>query len=414
MKDSQPLARQHVGRIALGQFALDVVDEVGRVVVLDEDLARMQRLDSGAVVGGLADIAIGEHQAQHFIAPLLGELRMMQRVEAVGRAYHPGDRRHLADRQIARFLGEVELGGLPHAVDSLLAALPEVDVVDVVFQDLVLGILALGDIRHQDLLDLAPPVALAGQEKILHQLLGQGRAALAHAMRGEVHPGGFDDTDQVDAVMLVEAMVLGGEDRVDQRGRNLRKRYQAALLPATLENSAYQLRLELGREQRLAIERVAHREHRVARPQGHFDRFAREVGIGIGEAVQENGQPMLVFIERVLAARRDLAGSDAMVVKARQALEEAEVVEALARIDEAGIRVDARGDIPALAGKPRDDFVLQCVVVAQEFVDQRRQGEEQDRRDAEQDYFERAFHRRQYRSAPRAFAPGAYSRPRIA
>ena len=51
--------------------------------------------------------------------------------------------------------------------------------------------------------------------------------------------------------------------------------------------------------------------------------------------MQEHGQPMLLFIERILAARRDLAGGDAMVVQARQALEEAEVVEALARIDEA-------------------------------------------------------------------------------
>ena len=197
---------------------------------------------------------------------------------------------------------------------------------------------------------------------------------------GEVDPGGLDDTYQVDAVMLVEAMVLGGEDRVDEGGRNLRERHQAALLPATLENAADQLRLELRREERLAAERIAHREHRVVRPQGHFDRLARELGIGIGEAVQENGQPMLPFIERVLAARGDLARGDAMVVQARQALEEAEVVEALARIDEAGIRVDARGDIPALAGEARDDFVLQRVVVAQELVDRRRQGEEQDRR----------------------------------
>ena len=102
-----------------------------------------------------------------------------------------------------------------------------------------------------------------------------------------------------------------------------------------LENSADQFRLELHRVERLAVQRIAHREHRVVRPQGHFDRLAREIAIGIGEAVQENGQPMLLFIERILAARSDLARGDAMVVQARQALEEAEVVEALARIDEA-------------------------------------------------------------------------------
>ena len=72
------------------------------------------------------------------------------------------------------------------------------------------------------------------------------------------------------------------------------------------------------------------------------------------------------------------------------------------------------GIFQRLPEKPRDDFVLQRVVVAQELVDQRRQREEQDRRGAEQDYFERAFHRRQESSAVCAFAPGAYPPPRIA
>ena len=218
-----------------------------------------------AVVGGLADVAVGEHQAQHLVAPLLGEPRMMQRVEAIGRADHAGDRRHLADRQVARLLGKVEFGGLPDAVDSLLAALPEVDIVDVVFQDLVLGIPALGDVRHQHFLDLALPVALAGQKEVLHQLLGQRRAALAHVARREVDPGGLDDADQIDAVMLVKAMVLGGEDRVDEAGRNLRERHQAALLPVALEDSADQFRLEFDRVERFARPRIAHREHRVRR-----------------------------------------------------------------------------------------------------------------------------------------------------
>src|ERR1700724_1936434 len=119
------------------------------------------------------------------------------------------------------------------------------------------------------------------------------------------------------------------------------------------------------------------------RAQGHFDRLTRELVVGIGKAVKENGQPVFFFIQRILAARGDLAGSDTMVVQAREALEEAEIVEALARIDEAGIRIDARRGVPALAGKTRDDFNLQRVVVTEEFVDRWRQGEQQDRADRE-------------------------------
>ena len=102
--------------------------------------------------------------------------------------------------------------------------------------------------------------------------------------------------------MFVKAMVLGGEDRVDEAGRNLRERDQAALLPAALENSADQFRLEFHRVERFAAQRIAHREHRVMRSQGHFDRLTRKVVIGVGEAVQEYGQPMLLFVERILAA----------------------------------------------------------------------------------------------------------------
>ena len=83
----------------------------------------------------------------------------------------------------------------------------------------------------QHLLDLAPPIALAGQEEILHQLLRKRRSPLQHMTGRQVYPCRLDDTDQVDAVMLVEAMILGGEHRVDQRRRHFAQRHQAPLLP---------------------------------------------------------------------------------------------------------------------------------------------------------------------------------------
>ncbi len=49
-ENSQSLAGQHLGRITLGQFMFDVVDEERRVVVFGEDFTRAQRLGDRDVV----------------------------------------------------------------------------------------------------------------------------------------------------------------------------------------------------------------------------------------------------------------------------------------------------------------------------------------------------------------------------
>src|SRR5262249_24999660 len=155
---------------------------------------------------------------------------------------------------------------------------------------------------------------------------------------------------------------------IDKGGRNLIQRYQAALLPGALKNSTDELGLELHRIELLAAQRIAHRDHRVARPERKLDRLAGEVGVGIGEAVGENDQTVSLFIQRIFAAHIDLPGRDAMVVQTRETLEKPQVVQALTGIDEAGIGIDTRGDIPALARKARNDFVLQRVIVTEKLI----------------------------------------------
>ena len=125
--------------------------------------------------------------------------------------------------------------------------------------------------------------------------------------------------------MLVEAMILGGEDRVDHRRRNLAETHQPALLPFALEDAADQFGLELDREDRFVRHRIAHRIDRIAL-EIELDEFAAEVAVRIREAVQKDVELAALLVEAVLAARRDLAGIDGMVVQAREPLEESQVL----------------------------------------------------------------------------------------
>ncbi len=189
---------------------------------------------------------------------------MMQGIEPVGRADQTSDSSHFANSQIARLFREVVLTCFPDAVYTFLSALAQVDIVNIVLQDFVLGIIALRDVRHHRFLELALVAALARQEKILHQLLRERRSALAHVARMEIDVRGLDGADDVDAVMLVEAMIFCGEDRVDHRWRNLAEAHQPALFPFTFEDAADQFGFQLDRENWFVRHRIGHRLDRVA------------------------------------------------------------------------------------------------------------------------------------------------------
>ena len=78
-EDAQTLAAQHLRRIALGEFLLDEIDEVGRVVAFGIDLARPQRFADGGIVRAFADVTILEHRGQHLVAPQPRGVGMVQR-----------------------------------------------------------------------------------------------------------------------------------------------------------------------------------------------------------------------------------------------------------------------------------------------------------------------------------------------
>jgi hypothetical protein len=81
---------------------------------------------------------------------------------------------------------------------------------------------------EQRLLDFAPQRAFGRQEQVLGELLGERRAALDGAPGAQVGPRGAGDPPKIEAEVLVEAAVLGGDDGEREFRRQLRERDRLA------------------------------------------------------------------------------------------------------------------------------------------------------------------------------------------
>ena len=89
-------------------------------------------------------------------------------------------------------------------------------------------------IGEEGFLDLALDGALVGQEQVLGELLRQAGAALHDRIGAHVFRHGAHEAEEVDAVMLEEAAVLGGEHRLDDVVGHLVDRDRFALDDAAL------------------------------------------------------------------------------------------------------------------------------------------------------------------------------------
>ena len=164
--------------VAVRELFLHELDEVRRLGCVERAGLHHQRRLLRACPLGVGDEARILHRAQHHGAPLLGALGMTERVVGVGRLDHAGEQRRFLERQVGHVLAEVRVRRLAHAVDAERADLTEVDLVQVQLEDLLLGGMALEDEGDERLLHLALHGALRREEEVLHQLLGDGAAAL--------------------------------------------------------------------------------------------------------------------------------------------------------------------------------------------------------------------------------------------
>ena len=111
-------------------------------------------------------------------------------------------------------------------------------------------------------------------------------------------------------MMLVKAMVLGGQDRVDEGGRNLAERHQPALLPVALEDAAEQLGLELDRVRSVLRASARPGSTRWCRSgeTSISTNWPPKLLVRIGEVVQEDDRACRVSaIVAVFAAAGDFA-----------------------------------------------------------------------------------------------------------
>ncbi len=161
---------------------------------------------------------------------------MIDRVVGLRGGEDARERRRLKECEIAPPHAEVGLRG---GFDPI-RAVAEVHGIEVLRQDLVLRERALHLDGEEDLADLlfhgprgddviADAVLsfdVVPRVDALHELLGDGRAALDLVAGDQVAPGGPDGALDIDAGVVVEARVLDGDHRVAEMFRHLSERDQ--------------------------------------------------------------------------------------------------------------------------------------------------------------------------------------------
>ena len=143
-------------------------------------------------------------------------------------------------------LAEVEAGRLLDARDRDGAPLPEVDLIEVRLEDLVLAVLPLDDEREEGLDRLPAQRPLLGEEQVLDELLGERRGAARRA-----HPHGALDErpgepSEREPGVRVEVAVLDREDGVLDDPRHPLEPDERPVLHLLVEDGADDLRLEDG------------------------------------------------------------------------------------------------------------------------------------------------------------------------
>ncbi len=224
----------------------------------------------------------------------------------------PGEHRGFRKVDVARRLVEIEMRG---AVDAEGAA-AHIGAIEIELQDFVLGEPRLQPDREKRLVDLALDGALVAQEQVLGQLLGDRRAALPHAAGLRIGQQRAKSAGDIDAEMVVEAAVFGGERRLDQIVRKILQRYGIIVLDAAAADriavAVEERHRQIGFLQPVLVGGFAERRHRQRQ---HQDQAAESDGGGFRqrldedpafpaadiEAVHEGGKPLIEFARALTA-----------------------------------------------------------------------------------------------------------------
>jgi hypothetical protein len=228
------------------------------------------------------------------------------------------------------------MGRLAQPVYGHRPHLPEVDLVQIDLEYLVLVVLEFQDQGDHELTDLAPKGALGGEKIILGQLLGDGGAALADAARPDIHPQGAKYPHQVHAVVLVEICILGRQDRVSHMAGNLGQGYEDAALTLRPKELGHGPGRKLNHARRPFAIQALHFAYAVfveAYPHGQ----GRPAAAGKRQPAQMNIKALGV---NPVHAWRQAALSVAPVPQVSQALDHLVLVVVLAGKEKHGVGID--------------------------------------------------------------------------
>jgi hypothetical protein len=139
------------------------------------------------------------------------------RIDGGWRGGNASQRGGFRDAELVQGFAEIHFGGGSHAV----SALAKENLIHIQREYLLLGEFGLHQQRNVDFAHLALHIALRRQEHAARHLHGDGAGALADAAGLQIGYSGPEDALPVDAVMPEEAIILGGQEGLDQFGRQL-------------------------------------------------------------------------------------------------------------------------------------------------------------------------------------------------
>ena len=169
----------------------------------------------------LREYSILPHAAENIGQPFLGPPRMPVGIEIIRPLSQSGEKRALLDRELLRRFAEI---GARSELDAPGAA-AEIDKIEIELENLRLAERMFDSRRYDHLADLALIGQVFTHQQVLDDLLSDGRAALWAAGRGEVADEGANQAAFVDALMLIEASILGREKCLLHVLRDLRERH---------------------------------------------------------------------------------------------------------------------------------------------------------------------------------------------
>ncbi len=198
-----------------------------------------------------------------------------------------GEEGRFGEVQVVDFLAEIVARRRPHADDRDRPPLRQIDLVQVPFEDLRLGVKRLEAQGRQALpeLPVQVPIAAVGIE-VLGQLLRDGAAALNHLAALHVGEQGAQHPLRIDPEVAIEAPILHRHHGVEQGPRQVGGRDRQPLLMDVAREGAERLRLDPHRLEIVARRQVLEtRDPAEPEPNPHRQRRGRTLRIVEGVQV---------------------------------------------------------------------------------------------------------------------------------